>query len=67
MDIFDAKGQKVNTINKTILSAFEGELDWGGADTFGSPVSIGTYYFKLKLDNLIAKQTFLEGRTIKIK
>ena len=67
LDIFDAKGQKVNTINKTILSAFEGELDWGGIDTFGSPVSIGTYYFKLKLDNLIAKQTFLEGRTIKIK
>lgn len=67
LDIYDSKGTKVNTIVKKILTAYEGEIDWEGVDTYGSPVSIGTYYFRLKLDNLIAKQTFLEGRTIKIK
>jgi hypothetical protein len=67
LDIYDSKGTKVNTINKKILSAFEGEIDWEGVDAFGTDVSIGTYYFRLKLDNLIAKQTFLEGRTVKIK
>ncbi len=67
LDIYDSKGMKVNTIVKKILTAYEGEIDWEGIDVFGSPVSIGAYYFRLKLDNLIAKQTFLEGRTIKIK
>ncbi|MER3328879.1 MAG: hypothetical protein RIF34_04815, partial [Candidatus Kapaibacterium sp.] len=67
LDIYDSKGMKVNTLVKKILTAYEGEIDWQGVDMFGSPVSIGTYYFRLKLDNLIAKQTFLEGRTVKIK
>ena len=67
LDIYDSKGTRVNTIVKKILTAYEGEIDWEGIDTYGSPVSIGTYYFRLKLDNLIAKQTFLEGRTLKIK
>lgn len=67
LDIYDSKGTRVNTIVKKILTPYEGELDWEGVDTYGSQVSIGTYYFRLKLDNLIAKQTFLEGRTLKIK
>lgn len=67
LDIYDSKGAKVNTLVKKILTAYEGEIDWAGVDMFGNDISIGTYYFRLKLDNLIAKQTFLEGRTLKIK
>lgn len=67
LDIFDVKGEKVRTISSKILTPYEGSIDWDGNDSFGSPVSIGTYYFRLKLNNLNANDTFLKGRTIKIK
>lgn len=67
LDIFDAKGMKVNTLNTKVLSPYEGSIDWQGDDFNGTPVSIGSYYFRLKLNNLNANETFLKGRTIKIK
>ncbi len=67
LDIYDSKGMRVNTLVNKVLTPYEGEIDWEGVDMYGTDVSIGTYYFRLKLDNLIAKQTFLEGRTVKIK
>lgn len=67
LDVFDVKGRKINTLNQKLLTPFEGELEWDGNDSSGSQVNIGTYYFRLKLDNLNAKQTFLKGRTVKIK
>lgn len=67
LDIFDVKGSKIRTITAKILTPYEGNIDWDGKDAYGSPVSIGTYYFRLKLDNLNANDTFLKGRTIKIK
>jgi hypothetical protein len=67
LDVYDAKGAKVRTINTQILTPFEGTINWDGRDSYGSQVSIGSYYFRLKLDNIIANGTFLKGRTIKIK
>ena len=67
LDIYDVKGKKINTLNNKVLTPFEGEITWDGNDIFGNSVNIGTYYFRLKLDNLITNQTFLKGRTIKIK
>jgi len=67
MDIFDASGKKIKSVFSTLLNPFEGEFKWDGTDSGGSKVSIGTYYFRIKLDNLTENNTFLKGRTVKIK
>ncbi|MFN3196549.1 MAG: type IX secretion system sortase PorU [Chlorobiota bacterium] len=67
LDIFDASGKKIKSINSTLLNPFEGEIQWDGTDDGGNVVSIGTYYFRIIIDNLNEKNTFLKGRTVKIK
>ena len=51
IEIFNIKGQKVNTLVNEILPAGEHSVIWNGRDSSGKRVSSGIYFYKLKAGN----------------
>ena len=65
MNIYDAAGNYVKTIESGALSAGEQTLKWGGADQAGNKVSDGAYTFEVAAvdadDNMVNTKTFTSG------
>jgi hypothetical protein len=51
LDIFNIKGQKVNTLINEALPAGKHSVVWDGKDEKGKNVSSGVYFYKLKVDD----------------
>ncbi|MDD3532479.1 MAG: T9SS type A sorting domain-containing protein [Candidatus Cloacimonetes bacterium] len=51
VDIYNIRGQKVNTIHKGILSSGNHKLLWNGTDTHGRTVASGVYFARIKTPN----------------
>jgi len=48
VEIFNQKGQLVNTLNNSPLEAGEHKLVWNGVDNNGKAVASGLYYYRMK-------------------
>ena len=53
VDIYNLRGQKVNTIHKGMLNAGEHKLNWNGKDKNGRAVSSGMYFARIKTPSQI--------------
>ncbi|NQV18244.1 MAG: gliding motility-associated C-terminal domain-containing protein [Armatimonadetes bacterium] len=50
IEIYNIKGQKVNQLNRYLLSAGQHSVVWNGRDENSNPVSSGIYFYKLKVN-----------------
>ncbi len=53
VDIYNIRGQKVNTIHKGTLSSGNHKLLWQGTDLHGRTVSSGVYFARIKTPNSV--------------
>ncbi|MEA2104367.1 MAG: heparinase II/III family protein [Candidatus Cloacimonadota bacterium] len=51
IEVFNLKGQKISTIQNSILPAGEYIITWHGLDKVGNKVANGTYFYKIHLKN----------------
>ncbi len=50
IEVFNIKGQKINTLINQYQTAGEKSIDWNGIDTRSNPVSSGIYILKLNVN-----------------
>lgn len=53
VDIYNVRGQKVNTIHKGTLSSGNHKLLWNGTDLHGRSVASGVYFARIKTPNSV--------------
>jgi flagellar hook assembly protein FlgD len=50
IDIFNIKGQKINTLTDKFFEIGSHSVIWDGLDGSGHPASSGVYFYRLKTD-----------------
>lgn len=59
LEVFNAKGQKVNTLVNEVKSAGSHSIVWNGTDSRGNTLNSGVYFYKIKSDRFTSTKKMI--------
>lgn len=59
IDVFDSKGERINTISNNYYEAGSHSVSWDGRNTAGVKVSSGIYFYQMRADNNISTRKMI--------